>query len=291
VRVSVLIPTLRRPDPLRETLQSILSSDPLPYEVIVIDGDPEHSARAVVDEVRPAAGPAFVYLESEASVTKQRNDGIDAAQGDVVVFVDDDVAVKTDLFGVLAAAFEDEGVVGATGRIIERAAHRIGGNQSLLRRLLFAGVPEGFFAPSGYPRYVLDETVDKDVEFMPGCLMSVRRDVAARTRFDESMTGYALAEDEDFSYRASRVGRIRFLAEAAVEHKKIGFSTSNAREFGCKVVVNRTYLFRKNFRPRLWTRLQFGLLILLLLAHRVVNREWASARGLVEGIGKAWTSA
>ena len=78
------------------------------------------------------------------------------------------------------------------------------------------------------------------------------------------------------------------LPDAVVEHKKTGFATANAREFGLKVVANRTYLFRKNFRPNVWKWLQFVLLFVVLLAHRLVNREWAGARGLVQGMHEAW---
>jgi len=288
VRISVLIPTLRRQEPLRETLESVLGRDPPPAEIVVIDGDPERSAESLVAGFRRDNGPALVYLPGEPSVTRQRNLGMDTATGDVFVFLDDDVSVRPDLFAVLARAFEDGSVVGATGPIVEQAAHKIGGQRSLIRRILFAGVSEGSFADFGYPRYVVNEKVERDVEFMPGCLMSVRRDLGRTIRFDETLTGYALAEDEDFSYRASRHGRIRFLPDAEVEHKKTGFTTANARELGRKVVINRAYLFRKNFDPRLWTRLQFAFLIGMLLTHRVVNREWASARGILDGIVMAW---
>jgi GT2 family glycosyltransferase len=118
--------------------------------------------------------------------------------------------------------------------------------------------------------------------------MSARREAAAQVRFDESMGGYALAEDEDFSYRVSRLGRVRYVPEIVVEHRKLGFGSQDARRFGRLVVVNRTYLFRKNFRRTPLARLQFGLLVALLVGHRLANREWSGARGLLEGAVLAW---
>jgi glycosyltransferase involved in cell wall biosynthesis len=47
--------------------------------------------------------------------------------------------------------------------------------------------------------------------------------------------------------------------------------------------VNRSYLFRKNFERGPLARLQFAMLIALFMVHRLVNREWAEFRGLVEG--------
>jgi GT2 family glycosyltransferase len=282
---SVVIPTLGRPDLLRETLESLAACDPVPDEVIVVDGGRDNGAADVVQSAFPGAR----YLRSEPGLTRQRNTGIDAASGDAILFLDDDVEVDPRLFAVLGRAYADDSVVGATGNVIERAAHRIGGHRhSPLRRFLAGGGPEGTFTPFGYPRYVLDLERPHEMEFMPGCLMSVRRDLAARVRFDESLTGYALAEDEDFSYRLSRLGRIRYLPDAVVEHKKTGFSSQDPRAFGRSIVLNRAYLFRKNFPQTRQARAQFALLLLLMLAHRLANREWAGARGLVEGMAEAW---
>ena len=119
---------------------------------------------------------------------------------------------------------------------------------------------------------------------MGGCLMSARADAARELRFDEALSGYALAEDEDFSRRLSRRGRIRYLPTAQVEHRKEGFGTRDPRAFNRMVVVNRTYLFRKNFPQTRLARAQFRLFLLLLLGHRLLNRDWAGARGLIDGV-------
>jgi hypothetical protein len=152
-----------------------------------------------------------------------------------------------------------------------------------VRRLLPGGGREGTFTRYGYPRYVRDPGVERDVEFMPGCFMSARREAAATVRFDEHLSGYALAEDEDFSFRLSHLGRIRYDPRIVLTHRKLGFGSQDARRFGSLVVVNRTYLFRKNFEQTPLARAQFGLLVGMLVAHRLANREWRGAQGLVEG--------
>ena len=285
-----MIPTFARPVLLEETLESLYACEPPPDEIIVVDGHredihPELRAEEVVARfaARPVP-PKFRYLSSELSATKQRNIGIDAATGDVIVFVDDDTIVEPNVFSVLGEAYRDPSVIGATGKFFEPPSSRIGGQRSLVRRLLFASVAEGAFTRFGYPRYVQDLDRPTDVEVMPGLFMSARRDEAAAVRFDECLGGYALAEDEDFSYRLSRRGRIRYLPEAVAVHRKTGFASQDQRAFGCKVIRNRVYLFRKNFRRTPLARLQFALLVLVLIAHRLVNREWVGALGLVEGV-------
>jgi GT2 family glycosyltransferase len=280
MRFSVVIPTLNRAELLRRTLASLAECDPGPDEVVVIDADPEHSAKSVTEEFPDAN---VRYISSRPSVTLQRNVGIDAAEGDVLVFLDDDVDVDPRLFRRLAEVYEDPSVIGATGRVVEPRPGRLVSPSSSLRRLLGGSDRDGTFTRFGYPRYILDAGRERDVEHMFGCFMSARREAADAVRFDENLPGYALAEDEDFSYRLSRLGRIRYLPDVVVNHRKEGWSAQETREFGRLVVTNRTYLFRKNFPQTRLARLQFGLLLAGLVAHRVVNREWRGARGLIEG--------
>jgi GT2 family glycosyltransferase len=283
MRFSVIIPTFRRPELLRETLERLNECDPRPDEVIVIDADPESAMRTVIDEFRQGGKVAVRYLTSKPSVTVQRNRGIDAATGEVVVFLDDDVDLQPQLFRQLRDVYADPTVIGATGRVIEPDPRRLVSPTSSFRRLLGGRGRDGTFTRFGYPRYILDAETERDVEHMFGCFMSARREVAAAVRFDESLVGYALAEDEDFSYRLSRLGRIRYIPEIVVHHRKLGFSSQDTREFGRLVVKNRAYLFRKNFAQTRLARMQFALLIGGFVLHRLVNREWRGARGLIEG--------
>lgn len=290
MRFSVVIPTLRRPDVLRPTLQSLLDCDPCPVEIFVIDADPAGSALQALDGLRSSSGdgavPEVHFVQTAPSLTRQRNRGIDASTGDVIVFLDDDVDIDDLLFSRLQDIYADPTIVGATGRIIEPMPKRVGGPGSRLRRLLGRRTSEGTFTRFGYPRYLLDVNTERDVEHMFGCFMSARREAAAAVRFDENLAGYALAEDEDFSFRLSRLGRIRYLPDVVVHHRKLGYSSKDSREFGRLVVQNRWYLFRKNFRQTPLARLQFALLLALFVVHRVVNREWRGALGVLEGVGR-----
>jgi GT2 family glycosyltransferase len=280
VRFSVVIPTIDRVDYLRATLASVTAADPRPDEVIVVDASRNRSAEGA------AAESGAQYVHSAPGLTSQRNRGVDQATGDVVVFLDDDVEIAPDFLGRLASAYADPDVVGATGKVIEPDSGRLGGPRSRLRGLL--GGQEGTFTRFGYPRYVRDTERPTDVEFMPGCVMTARREAVARIGFDEGMGGYALGEDEDFSYRLSRLGRIRYLPDVVVHHKKLGFHSQDTREFGRTVVRNRAYLFRKNFEQTPLARAQFALLVAGLVGQRLVNREFRGALGLLEGAREAW---
>ena len=116
--------------------------------------------------------------------------------------------------------------------------------------------------------------------------MSARREVAAEVRFDEQLTDYSLGEDDDFSYRVSRRGRIRYEPSAVVHHHQLGARQMDRRKLDRLRVINRTYLFRKNFPQTLRARAGFAALLVILCAHRMLNREWSGLRGLLEGISQ-----
>jgi glycosyltransferase involved in cell wall biosynthesis/GT2 family glycosyltransferase len=277
---SVIIATLGRPDVLRRTIDSVARAAPLPHELIVVDGDRERSSERATQGSFPFP---IHYMTSEKGLPKQRNAGIDRAAGEVILFIDDDVEIPTTTFQVLERVFRDRDVLGATARIVEPRSDRIGKKHSPVRRLLPGGGEEGRFTRFGYPRRLIDLETERDIDFMHGSFMAVRTEVARDVRFDEALPGYALAEDEDFSYRVSRRGRVRFVPELHVVHAKEGHGSRDARAFGRTVVVNRAYLFRKNFKRGPLARMQFAMLIGLFMAHRVVNREWAEFRGLIDG--------
>ena len=276
---SAVVCTLARPDELRQALAALSSCEPAPSEVLVVDGDEAGSAEPVVREF-----PGVRLVRSERGLTRQRNGGIDAATGDVVAFFDDDARPEPDVFARLAEAYADPSVVGATGRVVEPGDHRRGGRGSRLRRLATGRGRPGTFTAGGYPRRFPPVPGEFDVEFMQGAFLTARRSLAAELRFDEALAGYGLAEDEDFSYRLSRRGRIRYLGSAVVHHDNAGFGGRDRRAFGRQVVANRAYLFRKNFRRTPFSRAMFAYQLVVLLAHRLLNGDWAGARGLAEGM-------
>lgn len=326
MRFSVVIPTLGRDAPmLADALASAAACEPPPDEVLVVDGSDDAAARPVVERfaaspealeptpsadatavdatdreparsagAEPAAhgagAPVFVHRSSPRGASVQRNVGLDAASGDVVVFTDDDAVLDPGLIGVLRDVYSEPTVVGATGRVVQDAYRSFGNQRSGVRRLLTGGGRDGSMTSYGYPRHVQDEDHYHDVEFMQGCLMSVRRDVARDVGFDCSLggpRGVALLEDEDFSYRLSRRGRVGYFPEAVVHHRAAGFRARDPRFYSRLIVLDRAYLLAKNFAPTPLTLVKFVLLVAVFFAHRIVNREWRGVVGLAEGLLEA----
>lgn len=286
--VSVIIPTKDRPELLADTLRSLAECDPAPDEVIVVDaGERAPGDKALAAANALAASIRWRRLTGTRGANRQRNRGLEDATGDVHVYLDDDVWLEPDAIGRLLGGLERPGVVGVTGRILEPDPRRFSGKTSGLRKLLAGRREQGTFTRVGYPNRLTELERAREVQFMSSCFMALRADVARDLRWDERLeapSGYALADDEDFTFRLSRSGTLLYLPEARLEHRNTGFSSANQRDFNRYLVRNRAYLFRKSFTPTPAAWMQWWLVIGLHLGHRALNRDWQGLLGLLEGL-------
>ncbi|MDQ6697595.1 MAG: glycosyltransferase family 2 protein, partial [Actinomycetota bacterium] len=98
--LSVVIPTFNRSMALGETVRSVFASDlgdDIRVELIIIDdGSVEPATDALVDVQPPARWSQRVVRQGNQGVGAARNRGYEEAEGDVVVFVDDDMLLLAD---------------------------------------------------------------------------------------------------------------------------------------------------------------------------------------------------
>ncbi|MDP8915909.1 MAG: glycosyltransferase family 2 protein [Pseudomonadota bacterium] len=92
--ISIVIPTLRRPQSLERALRSVLAqtdaADAL-GEILVVDNSPEGSARSVVAKLEGEAWAPLRYLHEPCpGVATARNAGVREASGELIAFIDDD---------------------------------------------------------------------------------------------------------------------------------------------------------------------------------------------------------
>lgn len=91
--VSIVVPTLDRPEPLRRALASALaqSADDVATEILVVDNSTSGSARATVDALLAAGAEGLRYVAAPTpGVATARNVGVTAAAGRWIAFLDDD---------------------------------------------------------------------------------------------------------------------------------------------------------------------------------------------------------
>src|SRR5689334_5400464 len=89
--VSVVIPTYRRSDLLRDAISSVLAQTVAVAEVLVVDDADDPGTREVVAEFGHEQATTLRYLQNpQSGVCHSRNHGASHAQSPLLAFLDDD---------------------------------------------------------------------------------------------------------------------------------------------------------------------------------------------------------
>lgn len=248
--ISIVIPTVGRPTPLRACLESIAECVPGAAEVLVVDqsGDPEVS---VLVDAFSAIGARLVACNGRG-VAKGRNDGIRIAAHAMVLVTDDDCTVPRDWVAAAERLFVTRRTAIVTGRVL----------------------------PVGDPRAVpstkeATEPHDFTGELHGGSLfpnnMVLPRDaVLAAGAFDERFGPAEAAEDNDFSYRWLRAGGSIVFEPALVVWHHDWRSPQQLEQLYVRYARGQGFLYAKHLRQR-------DLLMLRWIARDLI---WAARGGL-----------
>jgi GT2 family glycosyltransferase len=203
---SIIVPTRERAGYLDVALASIApQAAAAGAELLVVDDGPDPATRATAQR----HGARYVAHSVSRGLNAARNTGIDAARGDLLVFVDDDVAVRP---GWLAALLDAD----------RRAEPEVGVLTGPIHARL-EDHPLRSCGREGPPITSQDHgPADRDVEHAWGANMTVRRTAIERAgRFDEARELYGDEQEWQDRVRAAG-GRIRYVAAAALDHRRAG---------------------------------------------------------------------
>ena len=191
--ISVVVPTRNRAGRLRALLASLAGQEGPPFEVIVVDNASDDTTLREVGEADAVldAHVRAIHLPQPMGPAIARNRGWQAAQGELVVFTDDDVVAQPGWLAAIGAAHERDPQAVVQGRTEPdpRELHRL----SAFSRSQHATGPGPWFQTCNiaYPRRLLEQ--------LGG--------------FDESFWD-AAGEDTDLGWRAIEAG-VRVVYEPA----------------------------------------------------------------------------
>ncbi len=122
--VTIAIPTHNRADTLRETLRSVFALEipaGLSVELVVIDnGSTDATASAAEEEFRRAPFAARRVFEPRLGESFARNRAIAEAQGEFILFIDDDATAEPQWASAMIAAMEARALDAACGMVLPR---------------------------------------------------------------------------------------------------------------------------------------------------------------------------
>ena len=244
--VSVVVVTVGRLDCLLDTLNDLAGQDYPLYDVTVVDQNPV-TFREFAELAAQSNGVIRIVRLEQPNMCAARNLGIDRTQGEIVLFVDDDIRCGAQLIREHAAAFRAADIGGAGGWI---EAER----------------PDKVWKPA-------ETSVRRPI----GCNMSFRREVLERVGgFDTHIAGPAAFGDEvDIAHRVRRAGyRIAVAPKAVLKHLAVPSGgcrpeDGRPREYWRSYVRNQVLVFLKTHSLPYRMALAFWLVRFWRTAHQL----------------------
>jgi GT2 family glycosyltransferase len=196
-------------------LQTILQQDYFPLEVIVVDDSPRRSAENVVNLYSSkfeTIGCSLKYvLGSGEGLPAARNLGVKIANGDVILFLDDDILLPEKNVLRIIAEFlgKNNNVLGIQPLIISqneyitrnKLANKL--ENAIHKVLMLSYRKDNTLAVRRSGASIFPSTLSKVIEAqrLSGCCCCYRREIFSQFEFDTNLKRWGYMEDLDFSYR------------------------------------------------------------------------------------------
>jgi GT2 family glycosyltransferase len=322
-RLTLIICTYCRPQPVKDLLASVQQQTRLPDETLIIDASPDDFTEQVVAEFQRANTiQALSYYQAppeHRGLTRQRNYGIARVTGAIIAFLDDDTILEVDYFEQLLACFERHPeAAGVGGYITNGTAWKSVGSgagrrlsvyrweewekpddfRNRLRRVLGldSPLPPGWMPPFGHGRSVNYPPNGKEyaVEFIMGGASAWRSEIFARHHFSTFFEGYGLYEDLDFCVRVAREAPLFLCTRARLAHYHAAPGRPNRFHYGQMVVQNGWFVWRRRWPAPGWpNRFRWWAITILLTLCRIADslRLRDSWQAITEASGRIYGMA
>jgi len=209
-RISCIIPTLNRARSLCDTIEMLLKQSYRAHEIIIVDQakTPDEGTRrtlAAWDEM----GSIRWLHQNEPNSSTARNAGALTANGDVLLFLDDDIQIGPEFVAAHARNYLDPKVVAVSGQVLENG-------KRVTTKL--RDTPND--AEIGWIRFPKNYGKRCITSWVAAGNFSVRRNVYFEVGgMDENYKRGAFREETDFAMRFLRAGyRFQFDPAASIVH-------------------------------------------------------------------------
>lgn len=210
--ITVAIPTYNRGKLVADTVAKVLTLDPPPDEIVVVDQSREENAALAQWH---GEGRIRLIRLTEPSIPHAMNEALFAATTPIILFLDDDVVPSPGLVAAHERAHDDPATWVVVGQVLQP------GEQ-----------PEHIEQPSDDLEFRFNHDSGRFVANVIANNMSVkRREAIATGGFDENFIGAAHRFESDFALRiVGAGGKIWFSPEATLRHLKL--SSGGLRSYG-----------------------------------------------------------
>jgi cellulose synthase/poly-beta-1,6-N-acetylglucosamine synthase-like glycosyltransferase len=198
MKITVLVPTYRRPQDLARCLAALQKQERVPDEVVVVARPDDDATHACLRDPRVTGALSLnVAAVDVPGQVAALNRGLDAATGDVIAITDDDAAPHADWVRRIGAAFESDARLGALGGRdwVHQKGGVLDGSRFLVGKMLKSGKIIG--------NHHLGVGEAREVDLLKGANMSYRRDAIRQIRFDGRLRGAGAQVHNDMAFSMS----------------------------------------------------------------------------------------
>jgi glycosyltransferase involved in cell wall biosynthesis len=216
MKITVLVPTYRRPDDLTRCLAALERQQRAPDEVVVVARPDDDASHACLREHLAARRlPLTVAPVDVPGQVAALNRGLDAATGDVIAITDDDAAPHRDWLQRIETHFAGDPQLGALGGRdwVHQKGGVLNGSQPLVGKLTPSGKIIG--------NHHLGVGGAREVDVLKGANMSYRHAAIRTIRFDTRLRGAGAQVHNDmaFSMSVKKAGwKLVYDPRVAVDH-------------------------------------------------------------------------
>jgi GT2 family glycosyltransferase len=238
MRVSVVIPTYRRPEALGRCLDALARQSRGPEEIIVVARREDTASQECASERQQPI--RFVPIDvpfGKPGFVAALNAGIDASRGEIVCLTDDDSEPHSDWIARILSTFESDPSIGAVGGRdwVYHGSRLEGGQATTVGTVSWWGRVIG--------KHHLGVGDPRDVAVLKGVNLSVRGELARQIGFDARLRGTTTEHHSELGLCLSllRMGfRIVYDPAIAVDHRPQP-RLDEAREFSPRQVHDAAY--------------------------------------------------
>ena len=275
--VSVIIPTYNRNIIVLETLEHFNNQSIKNFELIVID-QTQNPDNRLIDFTSEIFNYIYIKIE-EVGLPNARNVAANKANGEILIFVDDDVIPDPTLIEKYIFEYNKHPqpniIIG--GKVIEYDSIIMNDDLTINGgRITFYGKTKKNFSSDKYG----------NCHWVVGCNFSVRKCFLLEIGgFDKNYKGNAILEDCDFCFNAKKYGgRVLFSPKPMLVHLRAptgGTRQSNSSQGMFYRSHNTVYFFRKYGRYRF-------LLFVFIYLNSVALKDWAQKKHGISAFIWTW---
>lgn len=255
MKASVIIPTVGRQEVLLNTLESLLQDGGRgcegEFDIIVVEQPPYMFSR---DEIRQwkTSRPYCRWVRmKKANLPQARNVGVLTSNGEIIIFVDDDMRFEKGFIQAHIQTYQSHDVGAVAGRLINEKVHGVWEKFWSRRPPFFSPVSAtlyGGFDLNGKPN---------PVTTAPGGNMSISREAVQKAGgFDPKFENVALREEADALERLKKLGyHIVYQPKALAWHLRASEGGERLQDPSAVLYWSRrneSFFVAKNFPTWVW---------------------------------------